>query len=46
MINTLKINYTNHTIVMDRTFAKLAQDTIMKQKQFCTMLSLLIASKP
>ena len=27
MINTLKVNYTNHTIVMDRTFAKLAQDT-------------------
>ena len=27
MVNTLKINYTNHTIVMDRTFAKLAQDT-------------------
>ena len=27
MTNTLKINYTNHTIVMDRTFAKLAQDT-------------------
>lgn len=27
MTNTLKINYTNHTIIMDRTFAKLAQDT-------------------
>ena len=27
MANTLKINYTNYTIVMDRTFAKLAQDT-------------------
>ena len=27
MTNTLKVNYTNHTIVMDRTFAKLAQDT-------------------
>ena len=27
MINTLKVNYTNHTIVMDRTFAKLAQNT-------------------
>lgn len=27
MSNTLKINFTNHTIIMDRTFAKLAQDT-------------------
>lgn len=27
MTNTLKINYTNYTIIMDRTFAKLAQDT-------------------
>lgn len=27
MTNTLKINFTNNTIVMDRTFAKLAQDT-------------------
>lgn len=26
MTNTLKINYTNHTIIMDRTFAKLAQN--------------------
>ena len=27
MTNTLKINFTNYTIIMDRTFAKLAQDT-------------------
>jgi len=27
MTNTLRINYTNYTIIMDRTFAKLAQDT-------------------
>lgn len=27
MTNTLKINYINYTIIMDRTFAKLAQDT-------------------
>ena len=27
MVNTLKVNYTNHTIVMDRTFAKRAMDT-------------------
>ncbi len=27
MPNTLKINFTNYTIIMDRTFAKLAQDT-------------------
>ncbi len=27
MANTLKINFTNHTIIMDRTFAKLVQDT-------------------
>ena len=31
MTNTLKLNHENRTIVMDRTFAKYAEDTISKE---------------
>lgn len=35
MTNTLKLNHENRTIVMDRTFAKYAEDT--RSKEYASM---------
>ena len=38
MRNTLKINHTNRTIIMDRTFAKLAENTFSEEYRHLQMV--------